>query len=82
MSTTTPTRTAAKAEVEPIAEFEPVSIKRGHPIELVRWWHGEDGWGYDLVQGRYRRRDRDTVTVDVDGELREFARDQWHVCAA
>ncbi len=57
----------AKAEVEPIAEFEPVSIKRGHPIELVRWWHGEDGWGYDLVQGRYRRRDRDTVTVDVDG---------------
>ncbi|PZE53728.1 hypothetical protein [Curtobacterium sp. MCLR17_044] len=79
MSTIAATRPAT--EVEPIVEFEPVTLKRGKPVELVRWWHSEDGWSHDLVRGRYRRRNREGITLEIDGELREFPRNQWHVCA-
>lgn len=70
------------SDVEQIVEYEPVTLRRGRPVELVRWRHTEDGWTFDLVRGTYRSRNLDTVIATVDGQDTKFPRDQWHVCAA
>lgn len=79
MSTITESRPTA--EIEQIVEYEPVTLKRDKPVELVRWRHTKDGWSHDLVRGKYRRRNRTSITLEINGELREFPRNQWHVCA-
>lgn len=65
-----------------LMQTEPVTVKRGAPVELVRWRLSAEGWTYDLVQGTYRNRNRNCITVEVGGQLRIFPRREWHVCAA
>lgn len=58
------------------------SVKRGELVQLVRWRPAADGWAYDVVDGLYERRDRGSITLQVEGEPTVFNRDEWEWCAA
>ncbi|MCS5524805.1 hypothetical protein NY551_18880 [Curtobacterium flaccumfaciens pv. oortii] len=60
------------------------SVKRGELVQLVRWRPVDDGWTYDVVDGLYQRRDRVSITLQVEGEDEPavFNRDEWEWCAA
>ncbi len=60
----------------------PLTIRRGQRVELVRWRLAGEGWEYDLVAGNYRKRDRDSITLDVSGDVLVYRRGEWEVCAA
>lgn len=58
------------------------SVKRGELVQLVRWRPAENGWAYDVVDGLFERRDRVSITLQVEGEPTVFNRDEWEWCAA
>lgn len=58
------------------------SVKRGELVQLVRWRPTADGWTHDVVDGLFERRDRGSITLQVEGEPTVFNREEWEWCAA
>lgn len=53
---------------------------RGNPIQLVRYVPTREGWGAELVEGRYVSSTRRTIQIQKGGVVVDLDREQWAVC--
>jgi len=62
--------------------YNPIGIRPGEIIELVRWALTDDGWQPITVSGQYLRLEENVWQIVKGDRVERYPADLWEVCVA